>query len=129
MAGRCERAEPANKLSEAEPKAAVAPLNSDEFKNLPPSQIVPRLADHGRYIPSESTLYCLLHQAGQMRHRRLERTPQKRTKPRTLPARRPKHIFCWDITYLPTCVRGIHSYLYPFVDLVIRKIVGWQAFD
>ena len=129
VAGRHERAEPANKLSEAERKAAMELLNSDEFKNLPPSQIVPRLADHGRYIASEATLYRLLHQAGQMRHRRLERTPQKRTKPRALTARRPEQIFCWDITYLPTCVRGIHFYLYLFVDLFSRKIVGWQEFD
>ena len=124
VAGRHERAEPANKLSEAERKAAMELLNSDEFKNLPPSQIVPRLADHGRYIASEATLYRLLHQAGQMRHRRLERAPQKRTKPRALTARRPEQIFCWDITYLPTCVRGIHFYLYLFVDLFSRKIVG-----
>ncbi len=124
-----ERAEPSNKLSEAECKAAMAVLNSDEFKNLPPSQIVPRLADQGRYIASESTLYRLLHQAGQMRHRRLERAPQKRSRPRALTATRPEQIFCWDITYLPTCVRGIHFYLYLFVDLFSRKIVGWQVFD
>lgn len=129
VAGRHERAEPANKLSEAERKAVMAVLNSNEFKNLPPTQIVPRLADQGRYIASESTLYRLLHQAGQMRHRRLERASQKRTKPRALTATRPEQIFCWDITYLPTCVRGIHFYLYLFVDLFSRKIVGWQVFD
>lgn len=127
--GLHRRAEPANKLSEAERQAAMAVLNGDEFKNLPPSQIVPRLADQGRYIASESTLYRLLHQAGQMRHRRLERAAQKRSKPRALTATRPDQVYCWDITYLPTCVRGIHFYLYLFVDLFSRKIVGWQVFD
>ena len=122
-----ERAEPSNKLSEAECKAAMAVLNSDEFKNLPPSQIVPRLADQGRYIASESTLYRLLHQAGQMRHRRLERAPQKRSRPRALTATRPEQIFCWDITYLPTCVRGIHFYLYLFVDLLISSVARLWA--
>lgn len=121
--------EPSNKLSQAERQAAMAVLNGEEFKNLPPSQIVPRLADQGRYIASESTLYRLLHQAGQMRHRRLERAPHKRNKPRALTATRPAQVFCWDITYLPTCVRGIHFYLYLFVDLFSRKIVGWQVFD
>jgi len=129
VAGLHERWEPTNKLSKVEREAAMAVLNGDEFKNLPPSQIVPRLADQGRYIASESTLYRLLHQAGQMRHRRLERAPQKRTKPRALTATRPEQIFCWDITYLPTCVRGVHFYLYLFVDLFSRKIVGWQVFD
>ena len=129
VAGLHEPWEPGNKLSEAEREAAMAVLNGDEFKNLPPSQIVPRLADQGRYIASESTLYRLLHRAGQMRHRRLERAPHKRTKPRALTAMRPDQIFCWDITYLPTCVRGVHFYLYLFVDLFSRKIVGWQVFD
>lgn len=129
VAGLHEREPPANKLCEAERRAAMAVLNGEEFKSLPPSQIVPRLADQGRYIASESTLYRLLHQAGQMRHRGLERAPQKRSKPRALTATRPDQIYCWDITYLPTCVRGIHFYLYLFVDLFSRKIVGWQVFD
>ena len=38
-------------------------------------------------------------------------------------------MFCWDITYLPTQVRGQHFYLYLFEDLFSRKIVGWQVFD
>lgn len=129
VAGLHERADPPNQLGQAERQAAMALLNDDEFKNLPPSQIVPRLADQGRYIASESTLYRLLHQAGQMGHRRLERPPHKRSKPRALTATRPDQIYCWDITYLPTQVRGAYFYLYLFVDLFSRKIVGWQVFD
>lgn len=52
---------PPNQLSEAERLAALELLNSEEFKNLPPSQIVPRLADQGRYVASESTLYRLVN--------------------------------------------------------------------
>jgi putative transposase len=120
---------PPNRLSDAERQAALALLNSDEFKDLPPSQIVPRLADQGRYMASESTLYRLLREAGQLTHRRLERVPQKRSKPRALVATQPDQIYCWDITYLPTEVRGIYFYLYLFVDLFSRKIVGWQVYD
>ena len=129
VSGLRARASPANKLSETERKAALAVLNDEEFKNLPPSQIVPRLADQGRYIASESTLYRLMHEAGQMSHRRLERAPQKRHKPRALTASQPDQIYCWDITYLPTQVRGSYFYLYLFVDLFSRKIVGWQVYD
>ena len=129
VVGLHERMEPPNKLSGVERHAAMAVLNGDEFKNLPPSQIVPRLADQGRYIASESTLYRLLHQAGQMAHRRLERAPQKRGKPRALTATDSNQIYCWDITYLPTQVRGNYFYLYLFVDLFSRKIVGWQVYD
>ena len=112
---------PPNKLSDAERAAALGVLNSQEFKDLPPSQIVPRLADQGRYVASESTLYRLLHQAGQMTHRRLERAPQKRSKPRALVATQPDQIYSWDITYLPTSVRGTYFYLYLFVDIFSRK--------
>ena len=38
-------------------------------------------------------------------------------------------IYCWDITYLPQQVRGAFFYLYLFVDVFSRKIVGWQVFD
>lgn len=127
--GLHELAAPPNKLSAFERQAAMALLNGEEFKNLPPSQIVPRLADQGCYIASESTLYRLLHQAGQMKHRRLERAPQKRSKPRALTATRPDQIYCWDITYLFAQIRGSYFYLYLFVDLFSRKVVGWQVYD
>ena len=90
---------------------------------------MPRLADQGRYVASESTLYRLLRQAGQLAHRRVERAPQKRSKPRALVATQPDQIYCWDITYLPTQVRGLFFYLYLFVDIFSRKVVGWQVFD
>ena len=120
---------PPNKLSEAERQAALEVVNSDEFKDLPPSQIVPRLADQGLYVASESTLYRLLRETGQLRHRRLERVAQKRSKPRALVATGPDQIYCWDISYLPTEVRGTYFYLYLFVDLFSRRIVGWQVYD
>ena len=111
-------------LSDVEQPGCHGGAQRRGVQNLPPSQIVPRLADQGCYIASESTLYRLLHQVGQMRYRRLERVPHKRIKPRALTATQPDQIYCWDITYLPTCVRGVHFYLYLFVDLFSRKIVG-----
>ena len=120
---------PPNKLSQAERQDALELLNSEEFKDLPPSQIVPRLADQGRYVASESTLYRLMRDSAQLSHRRLERVAHKRSKPRALVASEPDRIYCWDITYLPTEVRGSHFYLYLFVDLFSRKIVGWQVYD
>ena len=120
---------PPNRLSDTERQAALALLNSDEFKDLAPSQVVPRLADQGRFVASESTLYRLLRAAGQLTHRRAERAPQQRSRPRALAATRPDQIYCWDISYLPTEVRGIYFYFYLFVDLFSRKIVGWQVYD
>lgn len=58
--------------------AARAVLSSEEFKDLPPSQIVTRLADRCQYVASESKMYRLLRQTGQLAHRRLEREAQRK---------------------------------------------------
>ena len=129
VSGLRAKVEPPNKLKAAERDAVIRLLNSAEFKDLPPSQIVPRLADAGLYLASESTMYRLLHEHAQMTHRRLERAPHKVSRPRALVATQPDQIYCWDITYLPAPVRGMHFYLYLFVDIFSRKIVGWQVFD
>ncbi len=120
---------PPNKLSDAERQHLLATVNSPEFKDLPPSQIVPRLADQGCYLASESTLLRLLRGAGQLTHRRAERVSPPRSKPRALVATMPNQLFSWDITYLPTLIRGVYFYLYLFLDVFSRKIVGWQVFD
>lgn len=127
--GKRRYVRPANKLSAPEREAVMSTLNSEEFKDLPPSQIVPLLSDQGLYLASESTMYRLLKDAKQLGHRRLEAVPQKRSKPRALVATQPDQIYCWDITYLPSQVRGQYFYLYLFEDLFSRKIVGWQVFD
>jgi len=127
--GKRRQVVPANSLSPQEREAVMRVLNSDEFKDLPPSQIVPRLSDRGQYLASESTMYRLLRAARQLSHRRLEAVPQKRSKPRALVATQSDQIYCWDISYLPSQVRGQYYYLYLFEDLFSRKIVGWQVFD
>jgi putative transposase len=127
--GRSLRHEPpVHKLSSAERAELLVVANSAEFGHLPPSQIVPRLADQDRYIASESTFYRVLRAAGQLAHRRAERGSQKRAKPRALAATEPNQIYSWDITYLPTRVLGLYFYLYLFIDVFSRKIVAWQVY-
>lgn len=41
----------------------------------------------------------------------------------------PNQMYSWDITYLPTAIKGQYVYLYLFLDLFSRKIVGWQVFE
>ncbi len=121
--------QPPHKLTEIERAEVLAVANSAEFGHLPPSQIVPRLADQGRYLASESTFYRLLHEADQLKHRRSERPAQTRTKPRAVCATAPNQLYSWDITYLPTCIKGQYFYLYLFLDIFSRKIVGWQVYE
>lgn len=120
---------PKNRLSELERQRLLAIANSPEFGHLPPSQIVPRLADRGQYAGSESTLYRVLKAENQLRRRGAERPPKPRSKPRALSATAPDQLFSWDITYLPTQVKGIYFYLYLFMDIFSRKIVGWQVYE
>ena len=119
---------PANKLSDQEREQILAVANSKEFAPLPPSQIVPQLADRGEYIASESTFYRVLREAGQLKHRQASR-PAAAHKPRPLEAVAPNQVYSWDITYLKTTIRGIFLYLYLFMDIYSRKIVGWQVYE
>ena len=39
----------------------------------------------------------------------------------------PNQVWSWDITWLPTVVRGRYHYLYLVMDVWSRRIVGWQV--
>ncbi len=54
---------------------------------------------------------------------------QQIKKPRAITATAPNQLYSWDITYLPTCVRGVFLYLYLVMDVYSRKIVGWQVYE
>ena len=120
---------PPNKLSVLERQRLLAIANSVEFGHLPPSQIVPRLADRGQYVASESTFNRILKAEHQLKHRGAERPGQPRSKPRALSTSAPNELFSWDITYLPTSVKGLYFYLYLFMDIYSRKVVGWQVYE
>ena len=128
--GRLERRDkPKNKLSELERQQILTIANEDKYADLPPSKIVPLLADEGRYIASESTFYRVLKAANQLKHRERSKPKTSRSKPRALTATGSNQIFSWDITYLPTQVRGVFFYLYLVLDIYSRKVVGWQVYE
>lgn len=117
---------PGNKFSEVERQRVLEVVNSPEYRSLSPKQIVPRLADLGTYIASESSIYRILAAAGQNAHREPSK-PRKRHKPNEYVAHGPLEVFSWDITYLRSAVRGEFYYLYLVVDIWSRKIVGWRV--
>jgi len=121
------RAEPANKLSPTERETVLNTANSVEYRDLSPAQIVPQLADEGTYLASESTFYRLLRAAKQMAHR-LRAKPARSKKPREQVATGPNQVWSWDITYLPGPVRGTFFFLYLFMDVWSRKIVGARVY-
>lgn len=117
---------PANKLSEAERRGILAIVNLPQYRDLSPKQIVPLLADLGRYLASESTFYRILRAENLLRHRAASK-PARRHRPRELAATRPNQVWSWDITYLYSPIKGIYFYLYMIVDVFSRKIVGWAV--
>jgi len=119
---------PANKLSDDEKEELIQVANNEEYKNLSPHQIVPKLADAGVYLASESTFYRVLRENKQLKHRHKAKQAT-RAKPTPLVATRPNEVYSWDITYLPSTVKGIFFYLYLFMDIYSRKIVGWQIYS
>ena len=119
---------PANKLSEAERQQLRELATSPEFVDLSPHQIVPKLADMGFYIASESTLYRLLHEDALDAHRGRAKPPTRR-RPDPHTATGPNQVWYWDITYLRSPVAGMFYYLYLFLDVWSRKIVGWAVLE
>jgi putative transposase len=120
---------PSNKLSEAEQRAVLAVCNRADHAQLPPSQIVPKLADEGVYLASESTFYRVLkaHDQGQRRGR--AQSPRHHAPPTSYSATAANQVWSWDITYLPTRVRGQFYYLYLVEDIYSRKGVGWEVYE
>lgn len=117
---------PANTLTPAEREQVLAVANRPQFADLSPKQIVPRLADQGEYVASESSFYRILREAKQLAHRGKAKPPTHR-RPEPLVAIGPNQVWTWDITYLATNVRGEFFYLYLILDLFSRKIVGWEV--
>lgn len=120
------KTEPGNKLAKSERQEVLAALNSPEYRDLSPSQIVPALADTGVYLASESTMYRILREEDQLHHRERSKAPVRRP-PREHVATGPEQVWSWDITYLRAPVQGMFFYLYLVVDVWSRKVVGWEV--
>jgi putative transposase len=55
--------------------------------------------------------------------------PVKRKLPTSYTAKAANQVWSWDITYLPTRVRGQFYYLYVFEDIYSRKVVGAEVYE
>jgi len=119
---------PSNALSPEERAKVLEIANSAEYANLPPSQIVPKLADKGEYIGSESTFYRILKEKNLLTHR-AKSNPRVHKKPEELMALGPNEIWSWDITYLKAAIKGTYYYLYLPMDVFSRKIVHWEIHE
>jgi transposase InsO family protein len=117
------------KLTLKEENKIIDISNSLEYRDNNPHEIVALLLEKGTYIASTSTFYRVLNKNHQINHRTNAKPRQKRSKPPQKIATGPNQVWCWDITWLKTDVRGIYHYAYVITDIYDRSIVGWEIHD
>lgn len=76
-----DHSEPVNKLTPEERQKVIDTVNEERFASMPPCEIIPALADEGKYIASESTFYRILREEKMQNHRRRSQEPGKHGKP------------------------------------------------
>src|SRR5690606_30335844 len=82
--------------------------------------------DEGTYLCSESTMYRILRERGEVRERRRQAQHPPRVRPE-LVAHAPNEVWTWDITKLSGPHRGVYYDLYVMLDIYSRYAVGWQV--
>lgn len=100
-------------------------LHAPEFCDASPRQVHAQLLSTGQVLASVSTFYRLLRAQNEVAPRRLQRPPQTHNRPQLM-ASAPNQVWTWDITKLPTQVRGVYLCLYVIIDLYTRYVVGWM---
>ena len=119
---------PAHRYTDAERRAISTTVTQPAYRDLSPHHIVPRLADTDVYLASESTIDRVLRAEDLLMRRGRANAPVVRHVP-ALIAHGPNQVWSWDITYLPTTVRGRFLYLYLILDVWSRKIVAAHVYD
>lgn len=119
------RTVPHNKITLDEHKAIIEIANKPKYKDLAPSQIVPKLADEGIYIASESTFYRILKEE-KMNTKRINTSKRYSKTLTTHIANAPNRVWTWDITWIPGAIKGQYYKLYLIVDIFSRMIVSWE---
>lgn len=114
------------RLSEEERTLIVETMHSERFIDQTPWQAQAELLDEGKYIASVRTIYRVLADLGETRERRNQRAPRSYAVPR-LVAEGPNQVWTWDISKLPTHVKGVFLNLYLVLDLFSRYPVAWMV--
>lgn len=117
---------PANRIGDMKRTQILELLHCDDFVDLTPWEIVPRLLDQGQYYGSIRTFYRILSEQGESKGRRLQSKLEKRVAP-ILEANGPNQVFTWDITRLKGPYQGKWFFLYLMLDLYSRYVVGWMV--
>ena len=119
----------AHRFSAEERQLVLSTVNDPRFADLTPGQIVAILAEEGKYVGSESTMYRIMRQEGLLNHRGRSRPPREPRDPPVLAATGIHQVLAWDITLLPGPVQGQFYYLYMVLDVWSRRILGVEVHE
>jgi transposase InsO family protein len=119
-----------HRLSEAEKDEALAHANRPHLRNLSPEAVVATLADEDIFICSERSLRRIQKERGQAAYRGRTKPASVPYKPHEYVATEALRVMSWDITYLSNSrVRGSFFFLYMYVDVWSRRILGWAVHE
>lgn len=105
-------------------------VNQPAYRNLSPEQAVAKLAGEGTYVCSERSLRRILKARKLDSYRGRSKPGSGHNKPREYVAHEPLRVLSWDITYLRSSVlRGGYFYMYLFLDIWSRRIVGAEVHE
>lgn len=121
---------PPHQLSDWEKDEIVRLVNQPAYRNLSPEQAVAKLASEGVYICSERSLRRVLTERQLDSYRQRSKPAKGHNKSRQHVANEPLRVLSWDITYMrSSTVRGGFFYLYLFIDIWSRRIVGAEVHE
>ena len=118
-----------SKLSENEDLQIIDTCCNDEHKDETPYTIFVKLLESGIYLASIRTIYRVLNKHGLTKHRSRKRPATRHSKPPQKTATGSNQVWTWDITWLPTAVKGLFFYLYTIIDIWDKSIVGWAVHE
>lgn len=118
------------KLSESEQQVILEVCCNSENKDKTPYDIYfSLLEENNRYIASIRTFYRVLKVHNKLHHRGNTKPRKNKTKPPEVLATGPNQVWCWDITWLATEIKGIYLYAYKIIDIWDKAIVGWEIHE
>lgn len=117
------------KLSSIEKQEIIDICCSDEFKDSNPYEIFITLLERSRYVASISSFYRVLRAANLLHHRSNKRPGVKQSSPPEKVAKASNQVWTWDITWLPSQIKGHFYYSYKIIDIWDKNIVGWEIHE
>lgn len=114
------------RIPDQERAQALSVLDSERFIDQPPREVYGKLLSEGTYLCSWRQMYRLLSERAPIKDRRNHREPRSHAVPR-LVATAPNEVWSWDISKLPTFVRGEFLNLYVVLDMFSRYAVAWMV--